>query len=113
MKTLPPSIDLLRRFVAESRTDKSIGNRLKMLLDIRNLDESGLDSWSKSVLRRYNAKPCLTRPQHEFFVGPNLTHLKPGSMCINLHFRAQGPQRHQAPSCWSQLERWVLHRGTV
>lgn len=74
--TLPPSIDLLRRFVAESSTDKSIGNRFKLMADIVNLDESGLDSWSKSVLRRYNAKPCLTRPQHEFFVGPNLTYFE-------------------------------------
>jgi hypothetical protein len=79
---LPPSIDLLRRFVAESSTDKNMGNRFKLMADIRNFDESGLDSWSKSVLRRYNAKPCLTRPQHEFFVGPSLTYFE---VCVDVH----------------------------
>ena len=73
---LPPSIDLLRRFVDESRTDKSIGNRFKLMVNVLNLSESGLDSWSQSVLRRYNAKPCLTRPQHEFFVGPRLAYFE-------------------------------------
>ena len=46
-----------------------------MLLDIRNLDESGLDSWSKSVLggtMPSRADPPTTR----VFVGPNLTYFE-------------------------------------
>lgn len=75
-KKLPSSVDLLRRFVAESLGDKRMGDRFKLVANIKNIDESDLDSWSKSILRRYNAKPLLTRPQHEFFAGPGLSYFE-------------------------------------
>lgn len=50
-------------------------DRLKLIARVVNVEqwakEGPLSSYEHGLLKRYNDKPILTRPQHTFFRGPN------------------------------------------
>ena len=60
--------------------------RLKLLPRFNNIDEwaasAGLSGTEVRLLRNYNCKPLLTRPQQRFFSGPNRAYLE---VDIDLH----------------------------
>eukprot|EP00997_Jenningsia_sp_PLL12_P005667 NODE_2199_length_968_cov_61.571273_g1809_i0.p1 GENE.NODE_2199_length_968_cov_61.571273_g1809_i0~~NODE_2199_length_968_cov_61.571273_g1809_i0.p1 ORF type:complete len:293 (-),score=61.72 NODE_2199_length_968_cov_61.571273_g1809_i0:57-935(-) len=68
-------LGLLRRFMdAElSENPNAIYDRMKMIGKISNVEEVEFYSTEKSVVSKYNAKPVLTRPQHQIFHGENYT----------------------------------------
>lgn len=57
----------------ESKGSKkeSYRDRLKILSGVVNPDDLQLSSTEKRLINAYKDKPVLSRPQHEFFKGPN------------------------------------------
>lgn len=60
---------LLRRFLLRAEQDETIALALKEIGMLANLDEVSalLPSAIDKVLRRFNGKPVLTRPEHRFY----------------------------------------------
>eukprot|EP00945_MAST-04E_sp_MAST-4E-sp1_P002107 g2107.t1 len=66
-----PGINLWKKFVARSKEDANDNflDRFKLIQAVANADEIGFGSTSSYLVRTYNAKPLLTRPQHAFNSG--------------------------------------------
>eukprot|EP01001_Neometanema_parovale_P010085 NODE_631_length_2234_cov_76.005211_g601_i0.p1 GENE.NODE_631_length_2234_cov_76.005211_g601_i0~~NODE_631_length_2234_cov_76.005211_g601_i0.p1 ORF type:complete len:643 (-),score=101.77 NODE_631_length_2234_cov_76.005211_g601_i0:304-2133(-) len=68
-------LGLLRRFIHanEEAQPNLIYDRMKMIGKIMNADEVELYSTERGLVSKYNAKPVLTRPQHQIYHGSNYT----------------------------------------
>jgi hypothetical protein len=60
-----PAALLMRRFMLEASEKAAMADRMKGIVRIENIQNSPVPS----MLRQYNSKPFLTRPQHKFWKG--------------------------------------------
>eukprot|EP00993_Chasmostoma_nieuportense_P003282 NODE_400_length_2293_cov_88.446445_g371_i0.p1 GENE.NODE_400_length_2293_cov_88.446445_g371_i0~~NODE_400_length_2293_cov_88.446445_g371_i0.p1 ORF type:complete len:737 (-),score=153.65 NODE_400_length_2293_cov_88.446445_g371_i0:45-2255(-) len=67
-------LELLRRFLGGDEMDL-IYDRFKMIGKLINPEDVGLYSTERGLVTKYNAKPVLTRPQHQIYQGPNYTEI--------------------------------------
>ena len=65
---------LLHEFLVASTDDsvaaaKRIHDRMKLIVKFVNPAQIEMGSMTRSLVKQFNAKPVLTRPQHAFFTG--------------------------------------------
>lgn len=76
-KLIPPQFqESIKKLVEDAKETKgskkeSYRERLKILSGLVNPDDLQLSSTEKKLINAYKDKPVLSRPQHEFFQGPN------------------------------------------
>ena len=80
----------------------SVLDRFKMIFELTNIDQAGLDLDDWLFARAANCRHVLTRPEHSFFAPPDLSYME-----VNCNMHAYSPAsrarlellKHNLPQC--------------
>ena len=76
----PAAVRLLKRFIHARPDDARLRDRFKIIVNAAKLDEWNLAGTAKGILNRYNNKPLLARPEHEYFYGDDYMEI-----CVDIY----------------------------
>lgn len=68
--SVPPSVELFKRFMHPTQGARLRGERLKCILGLADVDEPGFNMITKQLVSRYNCKPFLSKTASSSFLVP-------------------------------------------